>query len=459
MKADQPSDLEGLLPDEYSGTPDTGLTMTYQDSLTVEEHQRSEDVPLLLRNNSQESVRSDWMTYAQEKKPIRTTQWLKTVLSVCSRHYRRCICGCAIVSVLLFILFALFSAFYFSPAAIPPSTLADKSANSTARLLTLNIFMRPPGIKNNWSDYKEERLKYIIRYVLPQYDVVTLQEAFAFANRRVDHLIESAQALGFNHHVASPRHYPWELAGDGGLLLLSRFPIAKAFRLEFPRGVHSDWFAYKGALYAKIELDSNHSLHLYTSHTQASYDFGGKLNEKDTEVRLSQFARVHQLMYETAKDDNLPILLMGDLNVDATVHDNASTVNASSQPYHMMMQVLRGDGIQDKNSEDFLVKYDHPWRLEDLSDVAYQEYGRHPVTFGDIITANGVAQPAETVLTHPDQLMTKQSIDRMLWASRNSSTIRLTNVTVEKFMVKDNDQLTEDERSKLPFTQVSGKEK
>jgi hypothetical protein len=101
--------------------------------------------------------------------------------------------------------------------------------------------MRPPGVKNNADDYKEQRLDYIIEHILPSYDIITFQEAFAFANRRVDKLLVKAYDQGFYHHVASPRHYPWELAGDGGLLILSRFPIVQANRIEFSRGVHADW--------------------------------------------------------------------------------------------------------------------------------------------------------------------------------------------------------------------------
>ena len=105
--------------------------------------------------------------------------------------------------------------------------------------------MRPPGIKNNDNDYKNMRLKYIIHNILPFYDIIAIQEAFAFANRRIDQLRIAAFKQGFHYQVSSPRHYPWDLAGDGGLLILSRFPIIKSDIIEFPRGVHSDWYVAK----------------------------------------------------------------------------------------------------------------------------------------------------------------------------------------------------------------------
>lgn len=137
--------------------------------------------------------------------------------------------------------FLLFCSIYFSPITYPDPIFPDKVTNSTARFLTLNIFMRPPLIKNNWSDFKDDRLDYIEKYILPEYDVITFQESFAFASRRKDRLITTARNMGYNYHVESPRKYPWNIGVDGGLLLISRFPIRESNVIEYPRGQHSDW--------------------------------------------------------------------------------------------------------------------------------------------------------------------------------------------------------------------------
>lgn len=204
-------------------------------------------------------------------------------------------------------------------------------------------------------------------------------------------------------------------------------------------------------------------MHVYTTHTQASYDNGGKLNLDDTQVRLSQFARVHQFIQDTAQDDTHPILLMGDLNVDAAVH-SGSLPNMpsydSSLAYTMMMDVLRGKGtdlelIGGENNHDTL-SYTSTWRLDNLTDVPYETFGYHPVTFGDYKkTSNGTLVPAETILTSHNQLLTVQSIDRLLWAgnrgqqNHTSTTMALSNITVEHFFVD------EKHASSYPFTQIS----
>lgn len=184
-------------------------------------------------------------TYCFKQRP----QYEKDHSSYCCCFSRRKTCLITSLSVILIAIlsFVIFCAIYFSPVSLPTaiSTHTNDNGlihNETPRVLTFNMFMRPPGIKNNEDDYKDERLDYIIKHVLPSYDIVTIQEAFAYANRRIDRFLTEAFDQGFYYNVASPRHYPWDLAGDGGLLILSRFPIKKADRIEFSRGVHSDWF-------------------------------------------------------------------------------------------------------------------------------------------------------------------------------------------------------------------------
>lgn len=46
------------------------------------------------------------------------------------------------------------------------------------RLLTYNIFLRPPFIRNNADDYKNERFEEFLNH-LDNYDVIALQEMFS----------------------------------------------------------------------------------------------------------------------------------------------------------------------------------------------------------------------------------------------------------------------------------------
>ncbi|KAI7876326.1 hypothetical protein K492DRAFT_239815 [Lichtheimia hyalospora FSU 10163] len=367
---------------------------------------------------------------------------------------------CLSFFALIIFAFLLFCSVFFSPASLPPPSIPDKTTDTTARFLTLNIFMRPPGVTNNLSDYKDERLSYIVDHILPQYDVVTFQEAFAFGSRRKDWLIRQARAMGYNHHIESPRHYPWEIAVDGGLLIMSRFPIRVSHGIEYPRGFHSDWLSRKGALHALIEFNATRSMHLYTTHAQASYTSQANPDMGDIQMRLSQFAQLHQLVRHTAEHDNIPIVLMGDFNVDAAVHMGLPLTEPStmsSREYDMMLDVLRGTGVDPKLVELKMRGrlYVDNWRLDNLTDVVYDHYGYHPVTFGDVqVNLEGQIEPAETVLTDMNQVMTVQSIDRILWdTSRPSMVVK--NAQTAKFLVQSNDRLSKEEKQQIPFTQIS----
>lgn len=58
-------------------------------------------------------------------------------------------------------------------------------------LLTFNTFLRPPPIKTNEDDYKEERFAEM-KHVFKDYDIVCLQEMFQTGTFRLERLIEFA---------------------------------------------------------------------------------------------------------------------------------------------------------------------------------------------------------------------------------------------------------------------------
>ena len=90
------------------------------------------------------------------------------------------------------------------------------------KILAYNIFLRPPLIKNNSSDFKDERLKGFIQQ-LSDFDIICLQEMFGFLNKRKHKLIRCATKAGFLHFAdsTSPSFFT-SFVVDGGLLVLSR---------------------------------------------------------------------------------------------------------------------------------------------------------------------------------------------------------------------------------------------
>ncbi|KAJ2748168.1 hypothetical protein GGH94_003512 [Coemansia aciculifera] len=303
------------------------------------------------------------------------------------------------------------------------------------RILTQNMFMRPPLIKTNKSDWKDERLDYFIDHILDNYDVVCLQEMFEFASSRRSRLFAAAEKLGFKFYVASQRQYPWNLAIDGGLVVLSRYPIVESDSFEYQRGIGPDWMAKKGVLYAKIAMaDGDTHVHLFTTHTQASY---GEvvITQPDVKRRLSQLFEFHNFLERILPKHRAAgeaVVLTGDFNVDSRDHVLRDPTKVkyerevedgveTSDEGKAMMAVLEGRGIDPKvlgpdNVDEFRGK-----TVYALHDALKERLGYHPVTFGNIVVdKEGGVFPRETVLTTKLDSTVMHSIDYVLWYNPDS---------------------------------------
>lgn len=195
-----------------------------------------------------------------------------------------------------------------------------KRENFEIKILTYNIFLRAL-VKNNESDWKEERLEDFCS-IIHDYDIVCLQEMFGTFNNRKQTLIRAATMAGFFFFIdSSSPDFLSKYMVDGGLLILSRFPIVSHCYSQFRYGVVADSLAEKGILYAKISIKNTY-LHVFTTHLQASYNDSGERNYLISfKTRMDQIKQVNYIMtnilikeYNKSQDK---VLLVGDFNVDA----------------------------------------------------------------------------------------------------------------------------------------------
>ena len=189
------------------------------------------------------------------------------------------------------------------------------------RILTYNLFLRPPVIKNNDNDWKDERLEDFLK-LIHNYDIICLQEVFGTYNGRKSQLIRAATKNGFFFYLDpdSPSFYS-KYISDGGICILSRFPIKEYAFHAFRYGVLADSIAEKGIIYAKIEI-GNSFLHLFTSHTQASYTndlpelFLASFNTRIDQLKqIGNF--IKEILIKNYDDIQDLCILCGDLNVDS----------------------------------------------------------------------------------------------------------------------------------------------
>lgn len=186
------------------------------------------------------------------------------------------------------------------------------------RILTLNMFLRPPGIRTNRSDYKDLRTQILIEEVLNSFDIICLQEVFSTLSFRKGLIISEAQKQGFSYSHSSP--FPNPFNGhftDGGLLILSRFPILETDQITYENSTGPDRLSSKGAIYSKLKI--NHTLfHVFTTHLQSSYytnKYSDFLNYRI--IRRRQLKQLKSFIDSKVGRKYEPVIIAGDFNVDA----------------------------------------------------------------------------------------------------------------------------------------------
>jgi len=276
-------------------------------------------------------------------------------------------------------------------------------------ILSYNIFIRPPFVSNNGEDYKDERLKEFLKLSY-SYDIICLQEMFgSYSNRRSD-FIEQARKLGFNYHAKSPRPQVFSsLFIDAGLLILSRFPIETFEFCPFNTGLGADYYVQKGVLYVKIRI-GNSTLHLYTTHTQATYDEAPKYFIKRSEQLMTFQKFVKKTLQQNNHDEDDLVLLTGDFNVDGRSYRKFDSKEITSVP---TLQELTSLQTTDKFTEyEALISCLSENRPEQIEDLLYKKHKEHPITYGDFyVNDRKEIKPIETVLTHPACLCANESLD------------------------------------------------
>ena len=161
------------------------------------------------------------------------------------------------------------------------------------QILTYNLFLRPVWIKTNESDYKDERLDIFSKTQLSRFDIICFQEVFQLFNCRKDKLIRWGLKSGYLYFADCPMpSFSSNQLVDGGLVTLSRYPITAHKFYQYPFNILADYASMKGVLYTKIKVQTTF-LHLFNTHTQASY------TGNNQDLKNSVLTRLHQIQSMT----------------------------------------------------------------------------------------------------------------------------------------------------------------
>jgi len=288
------------------------------------------------------------------------------------------------------------------------------------KILTYNIFLRPPLIKNNQDDYKNERLAEFLRTQIDRFDIVCLQEMFNLANYRQQLLLRIAREKGFPYYARSVD--PHWLSGkfiDAGLVILSRYPIAETDGMIYRSGNQIDSWAAKQVIYAKVQVTPHYFVHVFTTHMQASYyDNHESINVINDKARATQVQEMSDFIKMKTEGSPYPVIITGDFNIDS-VQENGE--------YQYMINTLRASK---PNVKDLLKEFNNC----------------HPITYGDFLhvpheTEEGrmVPTPRDTILTHKADFCCGLSIDYIMIAdteeNEREKVVEVTDTQVEPFFV------------------------
>ena len=264
------------------------------------------------------------------------------------------------------------------------------------RLLTLNMFLRPPGIKNNLSDYKDLRTNLLIEDYLNSFDIICLQEVFEPLSSRKEKIIREAGRMGFFVATTSKPSITRGHLIDSGLVILSRYEILEKDEVIYTQGKGVDRLCSKGSLYIKIKPFNTH-LHIFTTHLQAEYfteDFKTFIQYR--EVKKSQLIEFKNFVNNKTQLSNDPIFIAGDFNVDG--RENNEKFKLKSRPGW-------------KNVANEYEEFINIIGRNDFSDVIRRIYNESLATFA-VVDKTG--KPLETVLTAASECTQDECLDYIL---------------------------------------------
>ncbi|MFJ8435490.1 sphingomyelin phosphodiesterase [Kitasatospora sp. NPDC094019] len=286
-----------------------------------------------------------------------------------------------------------------APLAAAPSALAAPAAGTASagtaaqaaalptvpalKVLTYNIFLMSKSLYPNWGqDYRAKAIP--ATGFFQGQDVVVLQEAFD--NAASDALVAQASAQ-YPYHTpvvgrstggwdATSGSYSSTTPEDGGVTLLSKWPILRKEQYIFKDACGADWWSNKGFVYAVLNVNGVRT-HVIGTHLQSTDS--GCSNGQPAAVRAAQLKAMKAFVDAKNIPAAEPIVLAGDLNIDSHGSEYPSLLaNAGVAP-----ATTRDGWVNSFDTADnSIASYRYPGEpKEDLDYVLYRADHARPAAY------------------------------------------------------------------------------
>ncbi|WP_217208381.1 sphingomyelin phosphodiesterase [Streptomyces sp. AC550_RSS872] len=221
-----------------------------------------------------------------------------------------------------------------APAASAATAATAASTSSTAgqvpllRVLSYNVFLFSKTLYPNWG--QDHRAAEIAKTPFVQgNDVVVLQEAFDNSSSDV---LKRALAGQYPYQtpVVGRSQSGWDATGgaysattpeDGGVTVLSKWPVLRKEQWVYKDACGADWWSNKGFAYVVLNVNGT-KVHVVGTHAQST-DPGCDAGEAAA-VRSRQFRAIDAFLDAKNIPAGEQVLVAGDMNVDSRTSEYAS---------------------------------------------------------------------------------------------------------------------------------------
>lgn len=216
---------------------------------------------------------------------------------------------------------ALAAALVTATVSAAPAGAAVTTEQPRLRVLSHNSFLFSKSLYPNWG--QDHRAREIPRAEwFSGHDVVVLQEAFdnsaseALLGHAADRYPHRTGVLGRSRSGWDATHGSYSALApeDGGVAVLSKWPIVRKEQFVYKDGCGSDWLSNKGFVYAVLEVRGSR-VHVVGTHAQSTDP--GCADGQAARVRGAQFRQLDVFLDAKGIPAHEQVIVAGDLNVDS----------------------------------------------------------------------------------------------------------------------------------------------